>query len=138
MGMKKNTLLAKNYLPEKFYPVLDFLSSMKYTLAELKNLTPLEVEFLRTRCIEERIEYLDEVLERITGIIYDEKGDKRIIKNSKTSMFQRKRVILQYDGKIFPSKNALARYIGKSSSYIDARLKDPNSKFKLIDPSSKQ
>lgn len=129
MGVKKNVILGKAYLPEELHPVLDFLSSMKYTLQEIKNLSPLEVEFIRTRCKEEHIKYLDEAIERIAGVYYDEKGNKKTIDNFESAAnFQRKRVIFQYDGKVFPSKNALARYIKKSPSYINARLKE----FKII------
>lgn len=65
-------------VPMELQDMLDFLFSMGYSCKELKELSCLEVDFIKQRCKEERIygDFNDLIKYLDIGVYYDEKGNR--------------------------------------------------------------
>lgn len=52
-------------IPIELLEVKEFISTMKYTIYDLRNLAPFELSFIKKRCYEEKIKGFEEYLKII-------------------------------------------------------------------------
>ena len=74
--MKKVYSTQQSKVKKEYLDALKFVFSMRYTIGDLRNLSTVEVEFIRERCKEEKIEYFDEMIKELTGVGYDQEGHR--------------------------------------------------------------
>lgn len=138
--MKKRMYTIKKILSPELQEVHAFLVSMRYTLKALKELYPLEVKFIRDRCKELHLKGFDELIEKLElGIKYDANGERILLNedekessNNHSNNHKRKRILIEFQGRIFPSKKQLANYLGRSMSFVTSELEKEDSVFKIV------
>lgn len=134
--MKKECIPLKKILSPELQEVHAFLVSMRYTLKALKELYPLEVKFIRDRCKELHLKGFDELIEKLElGIRYDANGERILLTEDEkepSNNRKRKRILIEFQGRIFQSKKQLANYLGRSMSFVTSELEKEDSVFKIV------
>lgn len=134
--MKKRMYTIKKILSPELQEVHAFLVSMRYTLKALKELYPLEVKFIRDRCKELHLKGFDELIEKLElGVKYDANGERILLNEDEkesSNNNKRKRILIEFQGRIFPSKKQLANYLGRSMSFVTSELEKEDSVFKIV------
>lgn len=134
--MKKRMYTIKKILSPELQEVHAFLVSMRYTLKALKELYPLEVKFIRDRCKELHLKGFDELIEKLElGIKYDANGERILLNEDEkesSNNRKRKRILIEFQGRIFQSKKQLANYLGRSMSFVTSELEKEDSVFKIV------
>lgn len=134
--MKKRMYTIKKILSPELQEVHAFLVLMRYTLKALKELYPLEVKFIRDRCKELHLKGFDELIEKLElGIKYDANGERILLNEDEkesSNNHKRKRILIEFQGRIFPSKKQLANYLGRSMSFVTSELEKEDSVFKIV------
>lgn len=134
--MKKECIPLKKILSPELQEVHAFLVSMRYTFKALKELYPLEVKFIRDRCKELHLKGFDELIEKLElGIRYDANGERILLTEDEkepSNNRKRKRILIEFQGRIFQSKKQLANYLGRSMSFVTSELEKEDSVFKIV------
>lgn len=80
---KKIYSTRQSKVKKEYLDALKFVFSMRYTTGALRNLSTVEVKFIRERCNEERIDHFDEMIKELTGVGYDQDGHRYFLSEVK-------------------------------------------------------